>query len=58
MRKLEGIKYSDLKNNITITTNKIPKEIYKNIFLGAYNRDEIYVKKKGSRKRSFKQYKD
>ena len=39
-----------LKENITKVISEIPKEKYKNIFKGAYERPEKYVAKNKTRK--------
>ena len=46
MRKLEGLKYTEIKDNIRKVIKSIPKETFKNIFKCSYNRQEVYVKKK------------
>jgi len=56
MRKLEGLKYSEIKKNIGKVIKNIPKETFGNIFKGSYERQEIYVKKKSSRKKIVKNY--
>ena len=59
LQKLEGLSYNELKLNITKVIKDIPKEIYKNLLIGSYKRDEKYVKKplrKSSKK--LKKYKD
>jgi hypothetical protein len=56
MRKLEGLKYTEIKDNISRVIKNIPKETFENIFKGSYNRQEIYVKKKSSRKKIVKNY--
>ncbi len=45
LRKLEGLKYNELKENIKKVIKDIPKENYKNILKGAYERQDIYIKK-------------
>ena len=42
LRKLEGIKYDELKENIKNVLKIIPKETYINIFKGSYERKEEY----------------
>lgn len=56
MRKLEGLKYTEIKDNIGKVIKSIPKETFENIFKGSYNRQEVYVKKKSSRKKIVKNY--
>jgi len=51
----EGQKHEKLKENITNVISKIPEEKYENIFKGAYNRPEKYIKNK-TRKRQPKKY--
>ena len=50
LQKLEGLKYENLKENIQKVISEIPKEKYKNIFKGAYERPEKYVPKNKTRK--------
>jgi hypothetical protein len=45
LHKFSGLKYGNLKENIVKAIDIIPKEYYKNILEGAYNRKEnIYSK--------------
>ena len=53
LRKLEGIKYNELKENIKNVLKMIPKETYINIFKGSYERKEEY-KKQSKNKKIFK----
>jgi len=46
LQKLDGLTHAELKENITKTIKNIPKEKYKNIIKGAYERPEKYVSKK------------
>jgi hypothetical protein len=57
LRKLEGIKYGELKENIKNVLKIIPKETYMNIFKGSYER-EIEYKKKSKSKKTSKNYKN
>ena len=50
LQKLDGLKYENLKENIQKVISEIPKEKYKNIFKGAYERPEQYVPKNKTRK--------
>ena len=50
LQKLNGLKYENLKENIKQVISEIPKEKYKNIFKGAYERPEKYVAKNKTRK--------
>jgi hypothetical protein len=43
LQKLDGLTQAELKENITKTIRNIPKEKYKNIIKGAYERPEIYI---------------
>jgi len=43
LQKFSGLKYENLKENIVKAIDIIPKEYYKNILEGAYNRNEKYV---------------
>ena len=50
LQKLDGLTHIKLKENITKVINEIPKEKYKNIFKGAYERPKKYVAKNKTRK--------
>ena len=50
LQKLDGLTHKKLKENITKVISEIPKEKYKNIFKGAYERPEKYVAKNKTRK--------
>jgi len=50
LQKLDGLTYIKLKENIENVISKIPKEKYRNIFKGAYERPEKYVAKNKTRK--------
>ena len=52
----EGQKHEKLQENITKVISTIPKEKYENIFKGAYNRPEKYVKTTKTKKRRPKEY--
>ena len=56
MRKLEGLKYIEIKENIGKVIKNIPKETFESIFKGSYERQEVYVKKTSSRKKKVKNY--
>ena len=45
LQKLEGLTYNELKLNIGKVIKDIPKETYKNLLIGSYKRDVVYVKK-------------
>ena len=45
LQKLEGATYEELKSNIKKVLKEIPKENYKNIISGSYDRAKKYVKK-------------
>jgi hypothetical protein len=47
---IDSLIYIKLKENITKVISEIPKEKYKNIFKGAYERPEKYVAKNKARK--------
>ena len=53
LQKLEGLTFNELKLNIRKVIKEIPKETYKNLLIGSYKRDGVYVKKP-SRKSSKK----
>ncbi len=57
LRKLEGIKYDELKENIKNVLKIIPKETYMNIFKGSYERKEG-CKKDSKTKKTSKKYKN
>jgi len=46
LQKLDGLTHTELKENITKTILNIPKDKYRNIIKGAYERPEKYVSKK------------
>jgi len=54
--KLDGLTHSELKSNITKVIKDIPKEKYKNIIKGTYNRTEKFVKNPSNRTRKKKNY--
>ena len=56
LQKLDGLTHEKLKENIEKVIKDIPKEKYENIFKGAYNRTEKYVKKTSNRTRKLKNY--
>ena len=45
LQKLDGLRYENLKENIQKVIGEIPKEKYRNIFKGAYERPEKYISK-------------
>ena len=50
LQKLDGLNHIKLKENIENVISKIPKEKYRNIFKGAYERPEKYIPKNKTRK--------
>ena len=50
LQKLNGLSYNELKNNIKKVIKEIPKEKYKNIMKGAYEREDKYISKKNTTK--------
>jgi hypothetical protein len=51
--KKKYVKYSNvLKENITNTIRHIPKEKYRNIIKGAYERPEKYISKKNNTRKN------
>jgi hypothetical protein len=56
LQKFSGLKYANLRENITKSIEIIPKEYYKNIIEGAYNRKEKYIAKNKTRKNPNKMY--
>ena len=57
LQKLEGLKYEELKKNITKVVREIPKEKYKNIIRGTYKRPIGFIRKPSNRTRKLKNYK-
>jgi transposase-like protein len=51
-----GLKYANLKENITKAIENTPQTYYKNILEGAYNRKEKFVEKNKTRKNPKKLY--
>ena len=45
LQKLEGLTYNELKLNIGKVIKDIPKDTYKNLLIGSYKIDVVYVKK-------------
>jgi hypothetical protein len=56
LQKLDGLTHEELKNNITKTIRTIPKEKYRNIIKGAYERPEKYVPNKNKTRKIKKNY--
>jgi len=56
LQKLDGLTHAELKENITKTIKHIPKEKYRNIIKGAYERPEKYVSKKIKTRKIKKNY--
>ena len=56
LQKKQGLLYDDLNNNIKEVIKTIPKDYYKKILNGTYNRQKDYIKKNKIRK--YKNYKD
>lgn len=56
LQKLDGLTHDELKENITKTIKSIPKEKYRNIIKGAYERPEKYVSKKNKTRKIKKNY--
>ena len=56
LKKLNGLIHVKLKENIEKVIKDKPKEKYENIFKGAYNRTEKYVKKPSNRTLKIKNY--
>ena len=57
LSKLDGLTYNELKANINKVINDIPQEKFLNIFKGAYERTEKYIKHSITGKRIPKNYK-
>lgn len=58
LRKMPGLKYTELKTNIGKAVDAIPTQYYINLFNGAYNREGLYKKQRQTRKRKQKKYLD
>uniref|UniRef100_A0A6C0D4Z7 Uncharacterized protein n=1 Tax=viral metagenome TaxID=1070528 RepID=A0A6C0D4Z7_9ZZZZ len=56
LQKLDGLTHVELKRNISKVIQGIPKEKYRNIVKGAYERPEKYISKNKTRKRPKKNY--
>jgi len=56
LQKLDGLTHAELKENITKTIKNIPKDKYRNIIQGAYERPEKYVSKKNKTQKIKKNY--
>jgi transposase len=56
LQKMEGLRYNELKTNITKVVNEIPIEKYKNIFNGTYKRQKVYIPNNKIRKKPLKKY--
>ena len=56
LQKLDGLTHAELKENITNTIRNIPKEKYRNIIKGAYERPEKYISKKNNTRKIKKNY--
>ena len=56
LQKLNRLKYEELNKNIEKVIKEIPKEKYKNIIKGTYNKSEIYIKKISNRVKELKNY--
>jgi transposase len=56
LNKVSGLTYIELLKNITNVVKSIDKQIYKNIFIGAYNKKDTYVKKSSSKKKRLNNY--
>ena len=52
----DGLTHSELKENISKTIRNIPKEKYRKIIKGAYERPEKYVSKKNNTRKIKKNY--
>ena len=56
LHKLEGFTYDNLKQNIDKVITEIPKEKYRNIIKGTYERPEKYVSKKNKTRKIKKNF--
>lgn len=55
LRKMEGLTYNEIRENVRKVLRSIPKEHYRNIIKGAYER-EAKPPEKESRARQLKNY--
>ena len=56
LQKLDGLTHAELKENIINTITNIPKDKYRNIIKGAYERPEKYVSNKNNTRKIKKNY--
>lgn len=56
LQKLDGLTHAELKENIINTITNIPKDKYRNIIKGAYERPEKYVSNKNKTQKIKKNY--
>ena len=56
LQKLDGLTHSALKENITKVIREMPKEKYRNIIKGRYERPEKYVSNKNNKRKIKKNY--
>ena len=56
LQKLDWLTHAELKENITKTIQNTPKEKYRNIIKGAYERPEKYISKKNNTRKIKKNY--
>jgi hypothetical protein len=52
LQKLDGLTHKELKTNIDKVVKEIPKEKYKNIIKGTYNRSNKFYKELSNRKKT------
>jgi hypothetical protein len=55
-QKLDGLTHTELKENIINTITNIPKDKYRKIIKGAYERPEKYVSNKNKTRKIKKNY--
>ena len=56
LQKLDGLTHAELKDNIINTITNIPKDKYRNIIKGAYERPEKYISNKNKTRKIKKNY--
>ena len=56
LQKLDGLTHAELKQNITKIIRNIPKDKYRNIIKGAYERPEKYISNKNKTRKIKKNY--
>jgi hypothetical protein len=58
LRKLKGLTYDELKNNLNIAINQITNDYYIKILKYTYDRPSKYIRKVSNRIKTLKKYKN